>query len=392
MDYSPQPQTQTLPDRSLDEVQMAEMSLQQIMDPARRFALVQLCQEVEASYDAIRGAALARVFDKFESSGEVAQLSSGDQKAFHELSNWALFSSIETQPNEVAQGLLERSVLMLLRSGVKVTERMKHVLQVWGEMDGTIVYRTYFLQALQRNGELLGSDNLEMPGEAPVSPTVAHWLATYDRFARHEKRSSIDRVRFLTQYEAAKKLSEREREFLLALLELFDMLLMKPVSIRGVPDPFAKPLVPLPAAQEPTKGFVEEYVRRPFNQQALRAAQEQLLTERAKGRNLLDMLDDAVKAERGVDVVAIFFLLARSRELGTLLQSADFRQRLGSYAGAQTDPRLVVKNVLNIAIGDSQDSAQIGVQLSNLLVAGGQRDYLGMVVFSQASGKYEWRV
>jgi hypothetical protein len=133
-------------------------------------------------------------------------------------------------------------------------------------------------------------------------------------------------------------------------------------------------------------------VRRPFNQQALRAAQEQLLTERAKGRNLLDMLDDAVKAERGVDVVAIFFLLARSRELGTLLQSADFRQRLGSYAGAQTDPRLVVKNVLNIAIGDSQDSAQIGVQLSNLLVAGGQRDYLGMVVFSQASGKYEWRV
>ena len=93
-----------------------------------------------------------------------------------------------------------------------------------------------------------------------------------------------------------------------------------------------------------------------------------------------------------MEILAILFLLARDRRLGKLLQDQNFRARFRGAGAASQLPRALLKSILDRAAGTANDSAQLGAQLASLLVAQGERDYLGVVVFSQASGEYEWRV
>lgn len=374
--------------QNFDEAVLEGMTLPEIMDPARRFDVLRLCREVEQFGDPIRGVKLARIFAKHIQSNAVAQLSPKDHEVFDELYAWALFSGLEAQPEEVAADLFSKHLLLLLQDDVNVLARVKHIFRVWGEMDGTIVYRTYLLQALLKDNELLGNKDIDVPGEAPVRPTVKAWIEAYERAVRRESRTNIDRARFLMANSSALALTETQRKTLVSLFEIADELIKKPVTLGIMRVPGEEKFEEGKSSQ----GLVEQYVGKPFNQQTIREAQERIAGERTQGRDILDILNEALTQKNDADVVAVLFLLARDRKLGSMLKDENFRSRLTDYVATTENPRALLKSILDRATGGTDESAQLGAQLASLLVAQGERDYLGMVVFSQASGKYEWRV
>lgn len=384
MDISP-----TTISNYLDEAALAGMTLSEILDPARRFDVLRLCQGVEQFGDPIRGAKFAGIFAKHIESNAVAQLSPKDRDVFEELNAWALFSGLEVQPQEVAADLFSKHALLLLQDGVNVIARVKHTFRVWGEMDGEIVFRTFFLQSLLRNSELLGDEDLSVPGEAPVRPTVKAWIEAYQRAVRREERTNIDRTRFLMSNPSAIALTNTQRKVLLSLLEVADELTKKPVSLGILRVPGEEEI----EETELPQGLVDQYVGQPFRQQELKQAQEMIQAKaRERGVELNTLLSEALREGRSMDVLAIIFLLARSQRLAALLHEARFRELFTSVLGDISDPRVLLRQIISQAVPEEIESAQLGAQLASLLVAQGERDYLGMVVFSQASGKYEWRV
>lgn len=283
--------------------------------------------------------------------------------------------------------------------------------------------------ALRQNNERLTTQNFRQTqggiAGGNTAPTVSQWLL-HAEGARVKDDTYLDAIDLDPSYH---QLNDIESRFVERLMVLEDFLLIDSATPAGIEeaftytDPEGRLMVSergttRPAVDEETEklfrkyfpnlittpgeeiantelkdALVDSYIGSQDKQQDLNTALKAIVARQKKdGGDVMGMLDEAVKADSHMDVVATLFLLAQDHRLGKLLSDQNFRSKFTRDAVAMENPRTLLKNILDRAVGNTDESAQLGAQLASLLVAQGERDYLGMVVFSQTSGKYEWRV
>jgi|GEM_PF-5252829 len=283
--------------------------------------------------------------------------------------------------------------------------------------------------ALRQNNERLTTQNFRQTqggiAGGNTAPTVSQWLL-HAEGARVKDDTYLDAIDLDPSYH---ELNDNESRFVERLMVLEDFLLIDSATPAGIEeaftytDPEGRLMVSErgtshPAVDDQTEklfrkyfpnlvksegeeiattelkdALVDSYIGTQNHQQDLNVALKAIVArQKQDGSDVMNILNEAVQADRHMDVVATLFLLARGRRLGKFLSDKDFRSKLTRDAVATENPRVLLKNILDRAAGNTDESAQLGAQLASLLVAQGERDYLGMVVFSQASGKYEWRV
>ncbi|HEV8601456.1 MAG TPA: hypothetical protein VGQ87_02550 [Patescibacteria group bacterium] len=120
-----------------------------------------------------------------------------------------------------------------------------------------------FSHALEENLEYLGTEGLKMKNEEEErTPTVRNWILDYNQFAarflnpaaKQIKRGGVERAAYITQSENVANLNEDEKQILLRVLALYDLLRfgfteMAAVKLRALPrtvtpKPSAVPQVP----------------------------------------------------------------------------------------------------------------------------------------------------
>ena len=134
-----------------------------------------------------------------------------------------------------------------------------------------------FSRALEENLEYLGTEGLKMKNEDEErTPTVRNWILDYNQFAarfinpaaKQIKRGGVERAAYITQSENVANLNEDEKQILLRVLALYDLLRfgfteMAAVKLRALPKTVApkspapqvsaapRPVVPKPAVPKP---------------------------------------------------------------------------------------------------------------------------------------------
>jgi len=351
--------------------------------------------------------------------------------------------SFAKTPNEL-MNLFRSQLVACLALNVNIQEQVVLMLRLLPSSEIPVMRRR-ITQAIRENNERLGQSSLTIEGQS-AEPTLKEWFNDFTAFTNKSPLTieSIDIASYFNDSANARRLTEAEKDVLRRALYLY-LFIEMPVSAdnrprfvdhiptlknitlpnivgdepssakRKIPStklavPSASqavPVRPVPAASTPSavapanRPSLRPYVEAtPFDTEVA-AAEQTLLPLIGRGTfNVRQTFDEAVAAKNAAKVVALFHVLAETRDVHKLM-AADktFRTKLTNKFGpdvvahydANPDAPVYLRVYLEYVLQDTlklpeSDAARVAVRLANIL---GKR-YLKIAFMDMASGIFAW--
>lgn len=264
-------------------------------------------------------------------------------------------------------------------------------------------------------GQLTKSD-----GGASI-PTVANWIKEYLIFAgKSRKRGSLEEARFFIEHPAARRLAPQDRDLLVKILHLYDMMEFPPrafvrISVReflpsNIRGEDVEHTAPSPVSPEEIR---VAYLGRFDDEEKIRAATEEMKKARAGGASE-SALFGATVFPKGTTrpnpwkIAGLFRAFAEEGVLDNLLKSREAADAVRGFLKEQgrtkelrdldispTGP-LMLRVTLEFCLSSrgglpESEAARNGMHVANAIAKRGDRRYVGIAYFNLGDRAFYWK-
>lgn len=136
------------------------------------------------------------------------------------------------------QDLSKENLILLLEqklsSWLEKDIDLKEEIEIYLSFEADPELRNKFLEALIRNEERLGKNNIIRSTGSELSPTVSNWLKDYEERIKEKPDRILTRTEYLTNSLNIQKISPKEKEKIKKIIELYDFLKF-PISLTPIP-------------------------------------------------------------------------------------------------------------------------------------------------------------
>jgi hypothetical protein len=351
-------------------------------------------------------------------------------------------------PDDYVFQLFENGIIYGLLDGeLPLIERVKYRLSNI-ELGRRDEFRRALLRHFERNQQILTSlnptvDNRIVPG------TIANWFLDYRQKVGGDSVSLIERAEYITNDQNVKKLVPIERQSINRMIDLVEYLKLSSYTPEGfeesvlfvddfdghlklfengigidlgptVTTSSAKPEIPLGQLTNPKKGVSTEKLpittveRTGVDEAAQTASPQSPLLDRLRSKfkgdtaALRQEFYHAVQKKDRQGIVAILYVLAEHDDLLSFITddkklnsflAVVWQKEYGSMIADQfkqnpVSPqsiRLFLRYILEQRLGMSEtDAAKLGVQLANVFVSQGKKEYTELAYFDMTSKQFRW--
>jgi len=284
--------------------------------------------------------------------------------------------------------------------------------------------RNLIINALRSNEEYLGRQDLNITNlNEKLPPMIKNWLRDYDQSSQTEKR--MERLGIVEYFNASRnirQLSESQKLYLRQILELYDLLRFLTATddnleITGHEIPSKSNLS---NNLKPAEDIVNETSSNLLIEKEILAAyqgdarQQKMITgeeEKLKKAGKFKLREEFMAAVQDKNVnktMAAFRVLARSGDLGSFLKEdaklnkfmagvweKKFNKALAAEFIKNADQlkfvRLFLRYILEERLGlGTSDAARLGLQLGNIFVNLGKKEYNKIAYYDVGSKGFKW--
>ena len=319
---------------------------------------------------------------------------------------------------------LQQNLFLGINLEIDFIDKIKSLMNLFsGDTNSQDRCRLLFLKALQANQERLGKRSLIIEGEKEIfSPLVKNWLKDYDLFTTLEaRRRGVGLLEYMSTNRNVRQLLELEKASLRKILQLYDYLRIidlgkKIVKPTGHSLEVDEDLKFKTRPSEPHETTYEQSILLAYqgdSKQIAAITNEENKISKKFGADIAKLRDEfyrMVQTKNLNATIAILRLLAQKDDLLKFIQEDEklkkfltqtwakqYGQELvAEFAANPAQPkfvRLFLQYILQQRLGmSSSDAARIGMQIGNILVGLGQKEYNKMAYFEVASKSFKWFV
>ncbi len=411
--------------------QFKDLSVSELSNRATLTTIADLAQEYIDGMCTGDAKELLLVFEE-SLNKKSSQLPSESREYLNRIYFIAAWGAFPLVSDDTAEILFKTQLLLALHLTVDInliTRAIGYFQLVRGNSVLIDKHRNLLLGALKNNSEMLGTKQLTLEGENnTVSPTIASWIRDYDLTVSIEKRQSpVGILEYVNASTNIRALNEMERSMLRIILELYDFVrfLVAPQEIADTGHTIErdkKSLSPTEEIKEPTGVISPSIAPMPVSSgvDSITAAYQgdpKLATAITKEESRLGSQSsaqlnakfyEAVQNKNNALVIALFRTLAQKDGLLTFLSedqrlkgflSATWEKQYGKPLADEftANPtqvkfvRLFIRYILEDRLGMSRtDAARIGLQIGNIFVNQGKKEYNKMAYFDVKTQAFEW--
>lgn len=368
--------------------------------------------------------------------------------AYRQLLNQLSFICLSALDDRTLSQLFEEHILIGIKlPNIDLVAKMKAKLVAIPSFAERDVLRRRLRESLLRNQERLGVDTINLDDKSS-SPAVANWLRKYSSVVGPKPATAVQQNQFIVTDPDVKKLDSASLSLLRGLVALFEYLKLSSQTPDGLEDPvvfrFGNQLrvlkqgnfedVKLPpkleqmidrlaAEEEGPKGPAEKlssaadtsdviltaYQGDAKQYQAILKEQEKIAKKvQDKPDQLSAIFYQAVQSKNIVATVAALRLMAEQDRLGIFLKTDEKLNKFLSltwekqYGKALVDEfarkpnqlkfiKLFLQYVLQQRLElTSNDAARIGLQIANIFVKAGKKEYNRLAFFDVKTKTFKW--
>ncbi len=327
--------------------------------------------------------------------------------------------------NSEIENLFKNNLLIGIDLEIELIDQIKTFIGiVFGDLRSMGQRRFLILNALKNNEELLGEKQLEIEAEREkFSPAIKNWLKDYDQSTQLKQRlEKISLLEYINTGKNVRQLDQKQKIILRKILELYDFLRFLPpvaeieTTTHRIPTTlkttFETPFKSGTTIPQTTlvreKEILEAYRGDSKQSEAIIKEERGLNKIKDNVNKLREEFYQAVQARNVNKTIAVLRLMAKAGDLENfLVQDPKLNQFLRAiwekqYGKAlvnnfEKNPsslkfiRLFLQYVLQQRLGMTEsDAARVGLQIGNIFVNRGKKEYNKMAYFDLKTKVFKW--
>jgi len=319
----------------------------------------------------------------------------------------------------------------LLEEGL--IDRVKSFFDLaFGDIDLLETRRRLILNSIAGNKEKIGTKDLSVDGEEKVKPMIGGWIKDYNQSSDFEKRGQkLSIVEYFNKSKNASQLSKNQVKILRTVFEVYDFLRFLPGTTAiqetghtlpenidiSFENSLERPEVVVerdisPSIEKPSQReneIISAYKGDPRQQKAILSEEKKI--DKKFGSSIAGLRAEFYKSVQSQNVnrtIALLRLLAQRDDLADFMKedkklskflSAVWEKQYGRELADEfkADPsdirfiRLFLQYILQQRLGlPSSDAARFGLQIGNIFVNLGKKEYNKMAYFDVKTKSFRW--